>query len=303
MMPVNSASRASTKNRPKLGNTLLVAPSLDQLAEDPSVAVRACVAHLIAACLRHARAEAVEAFRRLLETDDRLLETPHVQNLIVYVGIGEPALIEPVIRRMLASAHEEVRKGGGGLAAYAGLELGLEQLLTSARRSQDVAIREGAAEMCAYRLPRTASAETATDTLQQFMNDDEEKVREVGAKVAAALRGQRLGPFEETLAALIRSPSFTHAASQLFITLERAPDRVDSLILQTAQRFIEVNGANIGNIATGAAAEGREIGELVLRAYAQATDAAPRATTLDMIDGLLLYAAFGVDELVAAAER
>jgi hypothetical protein len=283
--------------------TALVAPSLNQLAEDPSVAVRACVAHLIAACLRHARAEAVEAFRRLLETDDRLLETPHVQNLIVYVGIGEPALIEPVIRRMLASAHEEVRKGGGGLAAYAGLELGLEQLLTSARRSQDVAIREGAAEMCAYRLARTASAETATNTLQQFMNDDEEKVRKVGAKVAAALRGQRLSPFGETLAALIRSPSFTHAASQLFITLERAPDRVDSLILQTAQRFIKVNGANIGNIATGAAADAREIGELVLRAYAQATDAATRATALDMIDELLLYAAFGVDELVAAAER
>jgi hypothetical protein len=64
-----------------------------------------------------------------------------------------------------------------------------------------------------------------------------------------------------------------------------------------------VNGANIGNIATRAAGDAREIAELVIRAYAQADDAAAHATALDMIDGLLLYAAFGVDELVQAAER
>jgi hypothetical protein len=283
--------------------TALVAPHLSQLAEDSSVAVRACVGHLVAACLRHARAEAVEAFQRLIETDDRLLATPHVKNVIIYIGIGEPALIEPAVWRMMSSPHPEVQKAGGSLAAYAGLELGLEELLTAARRSQDAVVREGTAEMCAYRLQRTASAAAATDALQQFMNDDDEEVREAAAKVAAALRGQRLGPFEEILAALIRSPSFTHAAPQLVITLERAPDRVDSLILQSAQRLIEVNGVGISNLATRAAADARGIAELVLRAYAQADDAAARTSLLDIVDGLLLFGAFGVDELVAAAER
>jgi hypothetical protein len=137
-------------------------------------------------------------------------------------------------------------------------------------------------------LPRTTSAVTAADAVQQFMNDDDEKVREAAAKVAVALRGQRLGPFQEIITALIRSPVFTPASPQLFITLEQAPDRVDSLILQAAQRLIEVNRTDIGNIATRAAADAREIGELVIRAYAQANDAATRATALDMIDGLLL---------------
>jgi hypothetical protein len=226
-----------------------------------------------------------------------------VESLIVYVGNGEPALIEPVVRRMLASTHSEARKAGGRLAAYAGLELGLEQLLTMARESSDAVIREGAAQVCAHRLQHTAAAAAAVDALEQFMNDDDEKVREAAAKVAVALRGQRLGPFEELLTALIRSPSFTPAAPQLFITLERAPDRVDSLILQSAQRLIEANRRDIGNIASRSAADAREIGGLVIRAYAQATDAASRATALDMIDGLLLHGAFGVDELVEAAER
>jgi hypothetical protein len=283
--------------------TALVVPALNQLAEDPSVAVRSCVGHLIAACVRHGRAEALEAFHRLIQADDCLLSTHHVLNLIIYVGMGEPTLIEPVARRMLASGHAEVQKAGGIVAAYAGLELGLEYLLASARSSQKAAVREGAAELCALRLPRTTNESAAAAALQQFSNDDDERVRQAAAKVPAALHGQRLTPFEETLTALIKSPSFTPAAPQLFITLERAPDRVESLILQAARRFIEVNGANIGNIATGAAGDAREIGELVLRAYAQASNAAARAVALDMIDGLLLYGAFGVDQLVEAAER
>jgi HEAT repeat protein len=217
--------------------------------------------------------------------------------------MGEPTLIEPVAQRMLASGHAEVQKAAGIVAAYAGLELGLEHLLTLARSSQEAAVREGAAELCALRLPRTTNEAAAAAALQQFSNDDDEKVRQAAAKAPAALHGQRLRPFEEILAELIRSPSFIPAAPQLFITLERAPDRVESLILQSAQRFIELHGANIGNIATGAAGDAREIGELVLRAYAQASDAAARAVALDMIDGLLLYGAFGVDQLVEAAER
>jgi hypothetical protein len=283
--------------------TALVLPHLNQLAEDASIAVRACVGHLIAACVRHARAQAVAAFHRLIQADDRLLATPHVENLIAYVGTGDSELVEPLIRRMLASTHSEVQTAGGRLAAYAGLELGLEQLLTTARESTDAATREGAAQVCARRLRQTTNAAAAAAALEQFMNDDDEKVREAAARVAAALRGQRLGPFKDILTSLISSSSFTPAAPQLFITLERAPDRVDSLVLQSAQRLIEVNRTDIGNIAKRSAADAREISELVIRAYAQATDAATRTTSLDMIDGLLLYGAYGVDQLVEAAEH
>ncbi len=148
-----------------------------------------------------------------------------VGDLIVYVGNSEPQVIEPVIQRLLASADPEVQKVGGHLAAYAGLELGLGHLLTSARSSESAATREGAAELCALRLSHTTNAAAATGALRQFMSDDEKDVRESAGKVAGELRGQRLRPFEEILSALISSPSFTAAAPQLFITLERAPDR------------------------------------------------------------------------------
>jgi hypothetical protein len=46
-----------------------------------------------------------------------------------------------------------------------------------------------------------------------------------------------------------------------------------------------------------------EVGRLVLRAYEQARTAPQRSAVLDLIDKLLLFAAYRVDELVDAAER
>jgi hypothetical protein len=256
--------------------TALVVPVLDQLADDPSVAVRACTAHLIAACLRHARVEAVTAFQRLIQTDDRLLTTRHVERLIVYIGNGDATIVEPVIQRMINSTDTVVRQAGGRLAAFAGLELGSTDLFATALASTDASVRKGAAQVCAGRLPHTINAAAAGEATQGFINDADNEVREAAAHVAVVLRGKALRPFERELAVLIGSQSFDRAAPQLLITLDQAPDRVDDLIIAFARRFVTVYGAQTGDISTGAAGEAREVGELLLRAYAQAIDVTAR---------------------------
>ncbi|ABP54450.1 ATP-binding protein [Salinispora tropica] len=283
--------------------TKLVLPTLDQLAVDPSLAVRACVAHLIAACLRHARSEAIAAFRKLIDADDRVLATRHVELLVVYIGNGDAEIVKPVIQRMLASTYARVRRAGGRLAAYAGLELSADELLAVARTSDDVSIRSGAAKVCAGRLPFTANAAAAGAAVIQFVDDADQQVRREAAGVAATLRGRALRSFERELTALIASPSFSDAAPQLLITLDRAPDRVDDLIMKCARRFVEVHGRDAGDISTGAAADARDVGELLMRAYAQAADTRARAEVLDMLDSLLIAGAYGVAEMVDAGDR
>jgi hypothetical protein len=97
------------------------------------VAVRSCVAHLLLACPRHARGEAVDAFRRLIATNDRPLTTRQIFDLMAYIGLGEPEAIEPVIERMLGAAYAEAREAGGWTAAFAGLDVGLGHLLSTIR--------------------------------------------------------------------------------------------------------------------------------------------------------------------------
>lgn len=282
--------------------TSLAVPSLERLAGDSSIAVRACVARTIAACLRHARSDAVRAFERLIQADDRLLAVHTVRRLMLYVGNGDPSLVLPLVGRMVASEVSEVREAGGGLAAFAGLEWGSQDLLSSVAGSADWATRKGVAEICAHWLPHTSDARVAGQVLQQLMNDDNDDVREAAAKVAGCLRGQHLRPFSKVLSALIGSLAFSHAVPQLLITLEHAPDRVDDLVLACARRFVEVHGADIGNIATGAAGDASSLGKLVLRAYAQATSSPGRREALDNIDRLLRFNAVGFADLIEAAE-
>jgi len=47
--------------------TALVVPDLGRLAADPTVEVRSCVAHVLIACLRHARTATASAFRQLAQ--------------------------------------------------------------------------------------------------------------------------------------------------------------------------------------------------------------------------------------------
>jgi hypothetical protein len=283
--------------------TQLAAPSLAQLAADPSVAVRSSVAHVLSAAFRHAADEALAAFELLIATDDRLLATSNVINLMLYIGTSRPTMVEPVIQRMLASPYAQVQQWGGFLAAREGLEFGLGHLLTAVRESDAAPIRQGAADLCARSMPYTSDAAAAAATLQQFFNDEDQEVRKAAAQVIAQLRNHPLQPFRELLATLVASPSFTEALPQLLYTLQAAPDRIDEIVLQCTQRFIDVYGKEAGDISTSAAGDAQRITQLTLRAYAQASGREVRSKILDLIDGLLLVNALGALEAVDQAER
>lgn len=282
--------------------TALVRPHLDSLASDPVIFVRASVAHTVAASLRHARPDAVAAFRRLIDTDDRILATDLVRQLMIYIGNVDSALIEPVIERMLTSSDTEAREEGGRLAAFAALEWGHAELMTRALAG-DTGTRKGAAEVCANRIDRTSNVELASSTLKSLMHDDDVEVREAVANLAAHLRDQPLSPFSDLLEALTDSPAYEYATPQLLITLQHAPDKIDALVLRVARRFISVFGSEASDLRTGAAGDARYISQLVVRGLAQSRDKKHRGALLDVLDGMLELGVYGVDDAVSTAER
>jgi hypothetical protein len=240
----------------------------------------------------------------LIATDDRLLATSNFINLMLYIGTGRPAAVESVIRRMLASPYEQVQQWGGFLAARGGLEFGLGHLLAAARNSDAAQIRLGAADLCSRSLPYTSdTAAAAAAALQQFLDDQDEGVRKAAIQVVAELRNHPLQPFRQLLAALVASAAFSEALPQLLYTLQAAPDRIDEIVLQCTQRFIDIHGKDAGDISTSAAGDAQMITQLTLRAYAQASGRRVRSKILDLVDGLLLINAIGALEAVDHAER
>ncbi|MGW3425355.1 hypothetical protein [Streptomyces phaeochromogenes] len=281
----------------------LVTPHLARLAADSSLDVRACVAHTLHAAMRHDRIAAADAFTVLTSAPDQLLASPHVARLFVALCHGDPVAGRPVTERMLRSPLAAVRRVGGQVTALAAMEWEMPDLLAMVLAGNDGAQRQGAADVCAQRLVNTGDAALAHHALVRFFHDPEECVREAAAKVAVALRGERLGPFRRTVTALIDSQTFPSALSQLLITLERAPDRVDELVLMCVRRFLRVLGPASADLARGAAADAHHIGELLVRAHAQASSAARRSEILDLLDQLLLLGSYGVAQAISNADR
>ncbi|MFC4328864.1 hypothetical protein ACFPC0_13730 [Streptomyces andamanensis] len=281
----------------------LVVPHLDRLAADPSLPVRACVAHLLGAAMRHDRPAAADAFRVLVQAPDQLLASPHVTRLFVALCHGDPKAYRAVMERMLRSRVPTVRRVGGQVAVLAAMEWETRELLDDVLAGNDREQRQGAADVCAQRFVNIGDAELAHHALVRFFHDPEEEVREAAAGVAAALRGRRLAPVRRTVTALIESRAFEPALPQLLLTLEHAPDRVDELVLLCVRRFLKVFGAASAELSRGAAADARHIGDLLVRALTQAGPAARRSDVLDLLDQLLLLGAYGVTEAISRADR
>lgn len=282
--------------------TALVRPQLKTLASDPVLSVRSCAAHTVAASLRHARADALEAFEQLIDADDVLLAAGNVQQLMIYIGNVNPDIIDPVIQRMLASENDEVRKVAGVLAAFAALEWGRPELMAQAL-SADAWVRTGVAQLCARNVDRSSSADLATSSLVTLMHDNDNEVRKAVANVAPHLRERPLRPFAQLLNALIDSPSYNLATPQLLITLQHSPDKVDDLVLTAAQRFLDIHGEDAADIRTAAAGDAHYISELVVRGLAQSRDPQHRAALLDALDHLLQVGVYGIGDAIATFER
>jgi len=101
----------------------------------------------------------------------------------------------------------------------------------------------------------------------------------------------------------IASPALESEVAQLTITLEQAPGEIVSFALRLARRFLELFEQDIANIQTEAAGDAYEIGQLVLRSYAQAEDSAVRTELLDVVDRLLELNAYGFAEAVDTTAR
>ncbi len=268
--------------------TAHIAPEATQLAADPAVPVRAAVAHLLAACLRHAPQTTEDAFPVLIDTDDRLLATRTAEDLIAYLSRRSVDHVEAVLRRMAASDHADVRQAGGRLLTFIGLERDRPDLLDVVRQSDDAHLRRGGAAIVARRLPITSQRDEAKRLLLAFFHDSDPDVVDAAADVAAALRGKPLHEFDDVLRALIDSPALSKALPQLFITLEQAPDALNDLTLDVVAAVLATHRQAVGDPSTSISADAHHGFELVARVLQQAHDVDTRRKALDLVDELLL---------------
>ena len=283
--------------------TTYLQPVLEKMVQDPSIAVRSCVAQALIAVLRYDRDLAIELFKQLCETEDVLLKTRFIERFI-YFGIQPHfEVLSPVLLRMVNSQVPEVASVGARQASVAGLDLheaaGIAALCLSGSEAQKV----GAAEVMAANITTATCRSFCEDALITLFNDPSDNVRAEAARCFLRFEGHHLDGYDHLIAQFVCSDAFPKNYFPLLVALEQTTAKLPEITLAACERFIAIAGMAASDISARQAGDADTVAKLTLRIYQQSSDDAVRARSLDLIDRLMEHGAYGIDSALEQFAR
>jgi hypothetical protein len=280
--------------------------TIEKLVVDPSLAVRACVASTLHAVARHDEALALRLSGKLLDSDDRLLATGYVRDLI-HRGLREHyEHFAPTIQRMLDSAHEKVREVGGTAACLARLYHIEAEALSAAALTGDKHCRLGACEVAKGNLLIAECRAWCEAALVRLFTDESQEVRKKAAGCFWHLwhsPDTPLTDFDPLIRGFLASPAFADEPTYLLHALEETKHQVPEAVLDVCEAFITRCGEEARDIRTSRAADEHTIGKLVFTAYAQLKSQAMQTRALNAIDRMNLEGLSSANTHLAEFER
>lgn len=278
-------------------------PILKKMVQDPSIAVRACVAQALIALLRFDRGLAVELFTQLCDTEDSLLQTHYVERFIYFGVQTHFQELSPILQRMVSSQVPEVASAGGRQACLAALDLDEAAAIGNLCLSGSEAQKVGAAQVVAANIKGATCRSFCEDALVSLFNDPSEEVRTEAADCFREFEGAALAGYEHLIDQFVLSGAFAKNRFSLLLALERTTVQLPEVTLSACEKFIDVAGLAAGNISTSEAGDADTVIKLTLRTYQQSSEDAILARSLDLIDKLFEYGAYRINEALEEFER
>ena len=278
-------------------------PALEKMVQDPSIAVRSCVAETLFTILRHDRDLAVTLFRQLCNTEDALLQTPFIERFLLFALQTHFQELSQILGRMVASQLPDVATAGARQACLAALDLPEAADLAEVCLSGSEAQRTGAAEVMAANVKTAAFRSFCEDALIKLFNDCNNDVRSEAAQCFSRFKGTQLEEYEQLIAQFVSSDAFQQNYVHLIMALEETTAKLPEVTLTACERFIDFAGPASSDIGTGTAFSADSVTKLTLRIYQQSTDDTIRARCLNLIDKLMEHSAYGIDEALENFER
>jgi hypothetical protein len=277
--------------------------TLDRLVEDPSIAVRSCVASALTATLIHDRSLAVELFLRLCDTEDVLLGTEPVERFLRYATETHFGELRPILERMLASDNSDVVTAGARQSCLASLMVAEAEPLAERCLSGGETHRVGAAEVFSAFLRTAQYRSVCEESLIALFDDDSDKVRREAARCFFHLREGELGDYPELMEAFVESRAFVTEHWQLLDALERTTATLPAIALLACERFLDVAGEEAADIRTSTAAHTDTVVQIVIRTYNQSKDPTLQTRCLNLFDHMAELGIYEVNRALKRYER
>ena len=278
-------------------------PALEKMVQDPSIAVRSCVAETLFAVLRHDRNLAVELFRQLCDTEDALLHTRFIEQFLHFARQTHYQELSQILGRMVASQLPDVATAGARQACLAALDLPEAAELAEFCMSGSEAQRIGAAQVMAANVKTAAFRSFCEDALIRLFNDTSEEIRAEAAQCFSRFEGTQLGEHANLVTQFVSSKAFQQKHYPLLNALEKTTAKLPEVTLTACERFIDFAGPASFDIRTGTSLSADIVTKLTLRIYQQSTENTIRARSLNLIDRLMENSAYGINEALENFER
>ena len=263
-------------------------PTLDLMIRDPSPSVLSCVAGTLRAVAYHDPASGMSFFQRMNLSEEGLLTTPHVRQLIRVGLVDSFPSFRPIVERMLRSSEPEVCETGAILAGVASLEhesssdLAHEALHGGARQ------RLGVAKVSAANIAVPEYRTRCEAMLVKLFNDDDAEVRRNAASCFRNFPDDALETYGELIAAFCDSKAYEEDSFSILRNLEESLGRLPGMTCLVCEKFFDRLGDEASDIRTSRAGDAHTVAKLIFRTYQQHQDDEWTSISLDLIDRLCL---------------
>ena len=248
--------------------------------------------------LNFARDEAVELFLKACEGYTAICGTPPFERFIHYAVYTHYPQLREILQFALGSDNADAVENAARQIALADLdEIDVGSDASNIRHGTET-MRKAAATVYASNLAHERVGNKCAEHLEEFFNDDSEKVRQEVSSSFFGLSGARLLELESVIGQFIESKSFEHETDRLLHALEESNVELPQIICRAAERVLEFLDDEGTHHASHGAMVAQSISKLIVRQYEQSTDATMKKHCLDLIDQMERVGYLGIgDEL------
>ena len=283
--------------------TSYLKPALEKMAQDPSIAVRSCVAQTLIAVLHYDRDLAVTLFKQLGDTEDALLHTHFAERFLYFALQTHFQELAPILNRMVNSEISDVASIGARQVSLAALDLPEAANLAERCLSGSEPQRIGVAEVMAANVKVAKYRSFCEDTLVTLFNDLSEEVRSEAANCFRRYEGDALVGYEQLIAHFVRSDAFPVNRFPLLMALESTTAKLPEVTLLACEKFIDSAGLPAADVNPRESGDANIVIKLALRIYQQSSDDAIRYRSLELIDRLMEHGIYGINDALEEFER
>jgi hypothetical protein len=264
-----------------------LAPYIEQMVNDPSIAVRTQVAHVLLPILNIDRDRAVNLFLRLCDVDDDILLAGNfVRQFVYHACYTHLDRILPILDRMLASPYDKVRERGANLVSIAALIDATAESRADKCLDGPEPMRKAAAEVAAANLVGAANRIRCRSILLRLFEDSSNEVRKAAATCFSRMSGGAIAEFLDLVRGFIASKAFHENTFYLFRALETTTAHLPEIVCTAVERILEA--LRVPRSTHVSVYVPHRMETILLRAYEGTDSPDIKERCLDLLDAMLM---------------